>query len=163
MGDIQPARDPYFKATDKPKPQPSRSMVRLVARMAVRAGVAVSFAGVVAGTAWLFYHGYPRLAATAAVLSFMAAAACGGQSWRERAALALAVPSWVADGVAGFFIYLAAFSFRWFDALFNDKGSGPLGLLLFVCGFAVAGRLAAGWVLERAFGLRRGPGTPPSG
>jgi hypothetical protein len=93
----------------------------------------------------------------------MAAATCGGKSLRERVVLALVVPSFVAGGVAGFFIYFAAFSFRWFEALYNDKGSGPLGLVLFVCGFAVAGGLAAGWVLERAFGIRRRPGTPPSG
>jgi hypothetical protein len=113
------------------------------------------------GSVWLLYHGYPRLVAATAILGFIAAAACVGHSWRERIALALTVPYFVAGGVAGFFVYLAMFSLPWFEAIFNDKGSGPLGLLLFVCGFSVAGVLAGGWVLERAFHLRRRQGTAP--
>lgn len=159
---MQAGCDPYFTATDKAKPRQPSGIGPLVARIVLRAGVVVFFTGLLGLCVGLYDHGYPRLVATIALIGFMAAAALAGHSWRERVALALSVPFFVAGGAAGFLVYLGLFSFRWFEAIFNDKGSGPLGLLIFVCGFAVAGGLGGAWVLERAFGLRRRPGRPPA-
>jgi hypothetical protein len=41
--------------------------------------------------------------------------------------------------LAGVVIYFAMFSFSWFAAIFNGKGGGPAGLLLFAISFAFAG------------------------
>ena len=159
---MQTAHDPYFSATDKAKPRARCAAARLIARTALQAIVVVAFTGLVAGSVWLFYHGYARPVAAAATLGLMAAAALVGDTWRERVVAAVAALCLVAGGVAGFYAYIALFRFRWFEAAFNHKGSGPAGLLLFVVGFSVAGGLSGGWVSARVLGLRNRPAAPPA-
>src|SRR5689334_18914843 len=98
---MQASYDPYFTANDKAKRHQPRGIGRVVAGIVVRAGVFISFTGLLALGVGLYYHGYPRLIATTALLGFMAAAALAGPSWRERVALALSVPCFMAGGAAG--------------------------------------------------------------
>ena len=53
--------------------------------------------------------------------------------------------------VGGVAVYLALFNFRWFEAAFNGKASGPLGFVLFALSFS----LAAGYIGFRCVGLAR--------
>lgn len=126
---------------------------RLLARLVFNATVVVAFMGFVVGCISLFYHGYPWHVAVGVVLIAMIAIAFAGKTWTERATLSLTVPFLALGGVAGFFIYFWMFSFSWFEAVFNGKERGPLGLLIFVCGFALGIGLAACWCIHRLLGF----------
>jgi len=129
--------------------------------------VAVAFAGLVAGAIWLFYNGYPWPVATGAILATMIVAWCGGRSFSERWAMCLAVPFLVLGGSVGGFAYFGMFRFSWFEAIFNNDGLGPLGLITSVLGCAVAFAATAcalfDMLLSRFAGERPAEGTVSSG
>ena len=111
--------------------------------------VIVAFTCLVAGAVWLFYNGYAWAVAVTVMLTGMVTAWFAGQSWPERWAFSLTVPFLGVGGTAGFFTYFWMFSFDWFGDIFNSKELGPAGLLLFVCVFAAAIGIFAGWSIHR--------------
>jgi hypothetical protein len=120
--------------------QLSRSghLLRLLSRTIVNGIIVVGFTGLVALAIWLFYNGYPWLVSTTSILLFMIAPLfCRTSPWKERILLSLTVPFIVLGGILGFYAYFAMFSFIWFQGIFGGKGSGLLGLMIFVFGFAL--------------------------
>ena len=136
-------------------PSAGLRVLRTVARYTFNAVVVVVFTALVVGAIWLFYNGYPRLVASCTVLAFMLAPLFAKASWTQRATLSLSVPFVVLGGVGGFFLYFWMFSFSWFEAVFNNKGGGPFGLILFVSGFALAGGGLGGYCIHRGLCLLR--------
>ena len=67
------------------------------------------------------------------------------RSWRERAALSAILLCGLIGLAAGVTGYFSLFRLAWFDSVFNDKGTGPLGLIV----FALGGATAAGWLAQR--------------
>jgi len=122
--------------------------VATILRMLGMAIVAVPFAGLVAGAIWLFYNGYSWPVATGAILATMIVAWCGGRSFSERWAMCLAVPFLVLGGCVGGLAYFGMFHWPWFEAIFNNDGLGPLGLITSVLGCAVAFAATAGGLLH---------------
>jgi hypothetical protein len=60
----------------------------------------------------------------------------------------LMMPVCVAGATLGAIVYFSMFQFGWFERIFNDKGSGPFGLIVFVvAGFGLGG-LLAWWLLS---------------
>lgn len=59
---------------------------------------------------------------------------------RERVGVSLIMP-FALGGLTGFvLLYFQMFNFHWFEAIFNGKGSGPFGLIVFaIFGSAVGG------------------------
>lgn len=86
------------------------------------------------------------------MLSFVAASASlmciplvdHTHSFRERCLASFVMP--FAMGGLAFFVslYFMMFQFAWFEAIFNDKGSGPLGLIVTALVGLVAGGIV-GW------------------
>ena len=77
---------------------------------------------------------------------------------RERVGLSLIMP-FALGGLAVFVIlYFQMFSFHWFEAIFNGKGSGPIGLIVSAfLGIAVGGFV--GFRIIRRSGLFRNVNT----
>ena len=69
----------------------------------------------------------------------------GRRSWRERSALSAILLCGLIGLAAGVTCYFSLFWLPWFDSFFNDKGTGPLGLIV----FALGGATAAGWLAKR--------------
>lgn len=67
------------------------------------------------------------------------------RSWRERAELSAILFCGLIGLVAGVTCYFSLFWLAWFAWVFNDKGTGPLGLIV----FALGGATAAGWLARR--------------
>jgi hypothetical protein len=135
---------------------------RLVVRGLFNLAVIIAFTYAVAGAIWLFYHGYPWLIAGMTLTLFMIVAFCSGRSLRERIVLSLCVPFLALGGYIGFQIYFAMFTVSWFNAVFNSKDIGPLGEIVFVCGFAVVTASVAGWSMHRlSFRVWHSVGKPP--
>ncbi len=132
-----------------------------IARGLFNLAVVVAFTFAVSGAIWLFYNGYPWHVAATTLALFMVAAFCAGNSMRERIVLSLCMPFLALGGLIGFKVYFAMFTFSWFEAVFNSKDSGPLGLILFVCGFAVATAIGAAWSMDR-LSYRAWPPAVPS-
>jgi hypothetical protein len=63
--------------------------------------------------------------------------------------------------LAGVVIYFAMFNFSWFWVIFNGKGGGPLGLILFAVSFTLVG-VYAGERGLRCFRRRPEPPRPES-
>lgn len=70
---------------------------------------------------------------------------------RERLAVSLVMPFAMAGLACTVLLYFQMFSFAWFEAIFNDKGSGPIGLMVSaITGLAAGGCM--GWRLLRQVG-----------
>jgi hypothetical protein len=113
--------------------------------------IVAAFAGIVACALWLFHDGYRWQISAATLLLFMIAAFVDGGSLREGIVLSLCMPFLVLGGFIGLQGYLALFTISWFEAIFNSKGSGPLGLIVFVVVPAVATAIGAAWTMDRFF------------
>ena len=57
------------------------------------------------------------------------------------------------SAIASVLLYLKMFDFEWFERIFNDKGTGPLGMFL----FAGVGFAFGGYVCWRLLALKRLP------
>jgi hypothetical protein len=158
------AGNPHSSPIDRPSPSATsrRCSLRVVARAVFNIIVVAAFTGVVVGAIWLFYNGYPWLVSVSTLLIFMIAALFVGGPWRERIAVSLCVPFFVVGGYIGFRIYFALFRFSWFEAVFSGKGGGPLGMIIFVPGFAVATAFAAAYGMDRLFRALWPVAAPPT-
>lgn len=122
---------------------------RLVAGVLFNIVVVTAFTGAVVAAIWLFYNGYPWPVSISTLLIFMIVAFFAGDTGRQRIVVSLSVPFFAFGGYIGFQIYSAMFRFLWFEAIFNSKGSGPAGLILFVGGFAVVTACVAACCIDR--------------
>ncbi|NQT11242.1 MAG: hypothetical protein HQ582_00745 [Planctomycetes bacterium] len=111
--------------------------------------VVTAFTGAVVAAIWLFYNGYPWLVSISTLLIIMIAAFVAGDTGRERIVVSLSVPFFALGGYIGFQVFFAMFRFLWFEAIFNGKGGGPAGLIVFVVGFALATASVAACCIDR--------------
>ncbi|MEE8452689.1 MAG: hypothetical protein V3R99_12265 [Thermoguttaceae bacterium] len=91
----------------------------------------------------LFHNGYAWPVIMFNTLAFMIVPQFDGGPWRERIAVSLSVPLAVFGGWAGFHVFCALPSWSW--AVFNN----PLGMAIFVIGFAAAAAVLGWWSIHR--------------
>ena len=85
---------------------------------------AVTFTALVATAPWMFHHSHIRDAASASISIFVGAL----------------------GAILATILYFQMFNFDWFRNAFNDKGTGPFGLLIFFgMGFII------GWLITCRF------------
>lgn len=143
-----PYEPPAGGAVDLP-PGPHVSWGRRLARVLGQTVVFVAFVAGVAETLSLLIEGQRGWAALSAVALGVVTPLFLEGTWRERLLACLWVPVCVLLGVGGVAFYFRLFRFSWFEAVFNNKGSWPLGLLLFFLGFAVGLPVLGIWLFER--------------
>ena len=73
-------------------------------------------------------------------------------SLRQRLACSSIMPFAMAGAACFVLLYFWMFRFVWFENIFNDKGSGPLGLMLAVVSGLMVGGLFGWLVVRTAFG-----------
>lgn len=110
------------------------------------------FAVTIGAACWLALNRHYQLLFISILSALMTGALFVGETWRERIGLGLCVPFLGIGGYVGFQIYFAMFHFSWFESVFNDKAGGPLGLIVFVFGFAIAAAFGAAWCIDRLLG-----------
>jgi hypothetical protein len=94
------------------------------------------------------------------MLSFVAASASlmciplvdHTHSFRERCLASLTIPFAMGGFACFVLLYFAMFQFAWFEAIFNGKGSGPLGLIVSALAGLVAGGIV-GWRILKYVGI----------
>jgi len=119
-----------------------------VAMLMLNAG----FFAVITSIIWLFASGHYRIATTLFALFLAIAPLCFSEPWIKRISFSLSAQFAIFGGCVGFFLYPQMFSFYWFKATFNEKGAGPVGLMLFVVLFATISGAVAYWLIRRMLG-----------
>jgi hypothetical protein len=149
-------------STEELQNVPSRSLAARLFHCLLCTAVVASYAGAIAGAFWLLLHRYPISGAAIFTVALMVIPLFGESSWRERLANCLIMSFGVAGLYGGVGIYISLFRFEWFYDIFNNKGAGPLGLMVFAFSFAVGGGyLGCGCVALAGRLLRHG--RPPVG
>jgi hypothetical protein len=157
--------NPYQAPREIPAPAAAQrqSPLHAAGLLALLIAVGVAFIGLVAGAIWLFYNGYPWLVAFTVIGVGTTGVFLAGRTRREGIVCCLSFWAMGIGGLIGFRLYFALFVIRWFETLFASKDAGLLGLLLFVCGFAITGMLLTFWIvpplMDRYFPRR--PAEPP--
>ncbi len=106
----------------------------------------------VVASIWLLFNGHAWLVVSYTVLaSAIAPLLITDRPFAQRITLSCSVPFVFLGGTAGFFVYFQLFTFSWLEAVFNNKAGGPLGLVVFVCAFAMAAGAVSAWSFSRLF------------
>ena len=80
---------------------------------------------------------------------------------RERVGLSLIMPFALGRLALFVILYFQMFHFHWFEAVFNDKGSGPLGLIVSaILGIAIGGYIGFRIVRRVGFFPNKTAGRP---
>jgi hypothetical protein len=115
------------------------SMTTRVLRLVFNTVVVLGFTSLMAGAIWLLLNRHLVAAALVCTTSLMTIPFAAQGSWRERILASLVMPFSMAGLVVGVTLYFLLFYFSWFEAIFNSKGSGPFGLIVFAFAFAGGG------------------------
>jgi hypothetical protein len=111
--------------------QPSASLLQSLA--------VITWIGALAGCIWLSWNRSFLFAAIAGAICISAIPLLAARSRQKRITAILVMP-FIGLGLAGGVgLYLALFAFRWFEAVFNNPGFGPLGFVAFAFSFSIAG------------------------
>ena len=130
---------------DAPKNTDSETTVRMkVTRFVFGSIVVVAFvAGLVVSIKLFLGRQYLFALATCSA-ALMVIPFCGDNThaWRDRILFSLTMPFGLFGLLAGVAIYFAMFNFAWFESIFNSKGGGPFGLVM----FGLAGVMPGGYI-----------------
>ena len=130
---------------DAPKSTESETTVRAkFARFVFGAFVVVAFVAGIVLSIKLFLDRQYLLALATCSATLMVIPFCGDNtdSLRDRILFSLTMPFGLFGLLAGVAIYFAMFNFAWFESIFNSKGGGPFGLMM----FGLAGVLPGGYI-----------------
>ena len=153
-GDTNPyhASAEFQETTDPVEPvqKPPLTFRQRAGRLTVSTVVIIAFTGLGYAAIRLFLARYWLMSGVTMSVSLMCIPlADHSTSVRERIIVSLIMPFAVA-GLAGFVVlYFQMFHFAWFESIFNDKGSGPFGLIVSAISGLAAGGFAGWWILGR--------------
>jgi hypothetical protein len=99
----------------------------------------IVWTAVLAVSVWLCWNRSFLLAGIGGAVTIMTIPLAAAGTWQERLTASFIMPFVGLGFVLGVVVYFAMFRFTWFEAVFNNKGGGPLGLILFASSFSLAG------------------------